>query len=101
MFTFVLAILFVESCFDHNSILNYDERLAIEIKNNLASFFFPPSTWKGKKCKYNLLQLFRDYVYYRIEDRTRENGGNRAYVYYCSSLSLSPVIKLIAMECLL
>ena len=45
----------------------YDD--AIEIKNNLVSFFFPPSTWKGKKCKYNLLQLFRDY-----------------HVYYCSSL---------------
>ena len=66
MFTFVLAIHFVESCFDHNSVLimnGYDQ--AIEMKNNLASFFFPPSTWKGKKCKYNLLQLFRDYhVYY-------------------------------------
>ena len=65
----------------------YDQ--AIEIKNNLACFFFPPLTWKGKKCKYNLLQLFRDY-----------------HVYYCLSFGkdkriISLVIKLIAMECLL
>ena len=86
MFTFVLAIHFVESCFDHNSVLimnGYDQ--AIEIKNNLASFFFPPSTWKGKKCKYNLLQPFRDYHVYSV--------------YYCLSFGKDITLISLVTDC--
>ena len=78
MFTFVLAIQFLESCFDHNSVVimnGYDQ--AIEIKNNLVSFFFH----HRQSCQSFLMtKLTESYVSInfhtaRIKDYPRTNSN--------------------------